>query len=47
MRESGVAVIEQPDRQAFADVLGNQVREMFLKAHPQEAALLQAIEQTQ
>ncbi|WHP82114.1 TRAP transporter substrate-binding protein [Edwardsiella anguillarum] len=47
MRESGVAVIEQPDRQAFADALGSQVREMFLKAHPQEAALLQAIEQTQ
>ncbi len=47
MRESGVEVIVQPDRRAFAEALGSQVRDMFLQAHPQEAALLQAIEQTQ
>ncbi|MGL4196076.1 MAG: TRAP transporter substrate-binding protein [Edwardsiella piscicida] len=47
MRESGVEVIVQPDRRAFAEALGSQVHDMFLQAHPQEAALLQAIEQTQ
>lgn len=47
MRASGVAVIEQPDRQTFAEALGGQVRDMFLQAQPQEAALLRAIGQTQ
>lgn len=46
MRAAGVEVVTDPDRQAFSDALGGQVRDMYLKETPQGAELLKIIDET-
>ena len=47
MKQAGVEVLTDIDRKAFSDVLGNQVRDMFLKDSPQGADLLKAVDEVQ
>lgn len=47
MKNSGVEVLTDIDRKAFSDVLGNQVRDMFLKDTPHGAYLLKAVDEVQ
>ncbi|EGT0675368.1 MULTISPECIES: TRAP transporter substrate-binding protein [Citrobacter] len=47
MKNSGVEVLTDIDRKAFSNVLGNQVRDMFLKDTPHGAYLLKAVDEVQ
>lgn len=47
MKDAGVEVITELDRKAFSDVLGTQVRDMFVKDVPQGDELLKAVDEVQ
>ena len=46
MQADGVEIITDPDREAFRNALGDQVRDMYLKDNPESARLLTAIDET-
>ena len=46
MQADGVGIITDPDREAFRNALGDQVRDMYLKDNPESARLLTAIDET-
>lgn len=45
MKEAGVEVIIDFDRKVFSDVLGNQVRDMFVKDVSQGVDLLKVVDE--